>query len=59
MQVVGKLEFDAKSRGRTYVTYQRNFKKMFNIPVFLHHVNVRKHVHIIPHLRKRKIEKQR
>ena len=38
-------------------------KKIFNIPVFLHHINIRKrgkiipHLceHIIPHLRKRKI----
>ena len=32
----------------------RNLKN-FKIPVFLHRINVRKCVHIIPHLRKRKI----
>ena len=38
----------------------RNDKKQItiNIPVFLHRVNVRKHVYIIPHLRERKIVKQ-
>ena len=41
-------------------------KKIFNIPVFLHHINIRKLVKIIPllcerkvpHLLVRKIEKQ-
>ena len=34
-------------------------KKNFNIPVFLHRIIVRKRVQGIPHLRKRKIVKQR
>ena len=36
----------------------QELKKYFNIPVFLHHINVRKRVKIIPHLRERKIVKQ-
>ena len=36
----------------------KEFKKFFNIPVFLPRINVRKRVYIIPHLRERKIVMQ-
>ena len=41
-----------------YVSMGVHRKKIFNIPVFIHSINVRKCVHIISHLRKHKIVKQ-
>ena len=32
-------------------------KKTFNIPVFLHHINIRKRVKIIPHLYEHRFDK--
>ena len=48
--VVGKPEYDAKSRGRSEKIKSKIIKKKFNIPVFRHHINVRKREKIIPHL---------
>ena len=33
---------------------RKNYKKYFNIPVFLHHINLRKRAYKISHLRKPK-----
>ena len=54
MIVVGKPEYDAKSRGRCE-EIRSNIRKKFNIPVLLHRINVRKRVKSIPHLCERKM----
>ena len=59
----------AKTNSQTLINFDWYFphlyhvpeklQKTFNVPVFLHHINVRKRVYTFPHLCELKIEKPR